>query len=315
MRSLANISFRLSSQQVNSLLPRELDAISLAIEDRGNQTSFCTIKADQIFFDLVVEWGRQEMNGASLIRIASFDKSYERSDLDGYDTVEVYAGEGRPDESSEVQNYYDALTAYWQCEHCRRVTWKQHDNLEVEPIFDLDFQVIDDTYDWIVSNRAQSLMWQCGGAFRPLKNSNDYTHFLVGDTCSVRTDVPPVQLYEPCPVCHRYQGVNRNNIIEGDLVPLDGYMGITVRQELPLTIQWPAHNGSMLAKSAVEFGGYFRYPSEDPHILGSPIELQETTLTRMRPFYFADASLVRDLLDAGVTGLAFRPVNIENTEP
>lgn len=179
---------------------------------------------DPALVDPLIEWGRQEWRGATLIDAVRIYEVYEPEDLVDSPVVELFKAPGAP--TRYISNFDGAIQHFWACEYCTRFTTRQVKDLNVRPGRGPEVQ-----WTWqahlIVAARVRELLAAAGVATRPLLKNSAYFQALPVDRIEMRADLHPLQPGERCPGCGE-QTVHRTDWVEGPIP--NNTRGLAVRR-------------------------------------------------------------------------------------
>ena len=305
MKNGLGLQFRGLAQEIVPILPPDMIFLGGNLEDARANTTRTYVVVDEAQTSRIISWGRQHRNGKSILRVVRIYDIYDRSDLDGLKTVEVFPPHN--EDYSSVVNAKKALDAVWTCEYCDRVATTQVVDLHVKIQKKLDLQSTTNG-EWIVSVRAQEALQEFGFTYRPLKNSSQFAQLLIAETAVLRTAIPPIHLAgDVCPGCG-LRSMGRNDYVEGNLLDWS-YPNITICREFPVTIGLSAQNITF-AQSDVRRHVADISPTPT-HKVGEKVNYANFAPIKYftMPLFFASAKFMKHVLDSGITGLAFRPVH------
>lgn len=307
MKNQLELQFRGYPADVAARLPADWQfLVPLLNDDPGpeeDHTCWLVAEVDGARMPEILAWGREHEGGLSRIRAAKITDRYEIGDLDGLDVVEIFLP--LEIERLKINNAKKALDLKYACANCNRITAAQTADLDVKAKPPLDFQMSENR-QWLASPRVQPILADAGIAFRPLASGN-YRQVLVTETCDVRLDLAPVTTWGECPGCGEPSRL-RTDLVEGQPAGF-GSPDMRVEREKPLSVSASCRPKS-IAQSPVPL---FRstIAAAQPGRVGTPFDYRYIhQYYDTRPLYFADAGLVRRLLEIGATGLAFRPVKV-----
>lgn len=310
MKVRVRLRFRARQQDVRPLVPADLAFLQPAIREYepGSGFSRAEVVLSPETAGLVIEWSRTGYRGKSVARFVDLYEEYALADLNGVEIVEIFRplGSGEP---RSVRNFKQAYRMTWACDHCHRVERMQAAPLDVGT-GRTPQALLTRTEEWIVPASVVEALQQSDVSWRPLAGTDRFVQLVTGAECHVLADAEALREGEPCPGCGRRPHW-RLSLVEGDPVR-DSFSGLTFyRHEPHLTITSSSVAGLTLARGDITFPGQSGYAPKPVHRIGDPSPVDEFHFCGLgEPCFFARADLVRTLLDAGVAGIAFRPVRL-----
>jgi len=310
MKTEVVIGFRPTADEVKSSLPAALCSLSRSIRKSkfpllDGATAHCPI--DPRDLDLLIEWGREWVDGKSRIRLIQINEKYELADFETLPAVELVASD-ELDDTCFIRNFKSAFRAEWDCSSCKRARWTQVGDLQVRPYGRVDCQQTM-THDWLLSSRAREALGEGAFTFRELLGGSSWQQLSVTEQFHLHMDGSSLRLRELCTGCGQPVIIFQNDLVEGS------YMSppeISIARDLPLTVTLPETPGWTIAISDLVFGNFELLPPGARHPVGEAIKLEQMHFCGMYPKRAMVVSIetARRLTEHRISGIAFRPVRI-----
>jgi len=300
------LNFRPGDDNVPEL-PSELRFVYDHLEyNVGTAVSRIVITVSKEIADQLVGWGCNTIAGVSILKSARFYEIYEIADLRDGEIVEVFPNIGFGDE--EIINSHSALKLSRACEYCDRVNATQIADFKVKLRPDIDLQLTP-TSEWIVSERCMEIFRNHGCEFRPTENK-DYSQLLVKQRVHTDIDRKPLKRADfACKQC-RTRSIVRNFIVGvPDWVIPKPNPAPTIHNDMPVTLLGADPSTITIARADPDLISIIM--SDKPmYEVGDYTDFDALywSYKVTRAMFFANTTLIRELLEMGATGLMFRPV-------
>jgi len=310
MKTELRLIFRGKKDHVVPLLPADLSFLQEKMQDSTRYGAFVqSIYVSKELQQHLTDWSRTIDHGMTIARSISISDHYERAELTELEMVELFSTS--LDETGTL-NRQEAFFSRWECPYCWRSAWTQEKDILIRPVPKKDFVISNTVHELLVSGRLKDLLESCTDLhFRPLLNRSNpkgFIQIVTPEAGEIVLGQPSVEVDQPCPSCSRYQLVLRNRIIEGQASsPSYHYPGLTIYKDQPFHIRRPLVPIT-ICRSLTRFGRF--QPSEQPEGMIHKVGEGIPGSSDFGENYFASAELVGRLLDAGMTGIGYRPANI-----
>lgn len=308
MKTEVIIGFRPSVDEVKASLPAALRHLSRSVRKSkfvslGGATADCPL--DPRDLDLLIDWGREQVEGRSRIRLLRIVERYDLADFGAVPAVELVASD-QLDDTCFIRNFKTAFQAVWDCTSCERARWTQVSAWQVRPYPRVDFQQTM-TQEWIVSSRARQVLGEGSFAFQDLLGGSNWQQLVVKEQFHLHVESSSLRLWQVCPGCGQPVIIFPEDLVEGSY---SSHSGITVARDRPLTISLPETPGWKIAAADLPFGNFEHVPPTPRNRIGEPIKLEQQHLGGMYPKRALVVSLetARRLTENRISGIVFRPV-------
>jgi hypothetical protein len=304
MRTRAFIQMRGTSAKLIRRLPESLAFLAPVLKDYtawSKPLAKAEVEVTPSQLEEIVRFGRQRIEGRTILRVARLYECYGRSELGDSPMAELYHDTGW--EPPSVENIMVAFRGWWDCGWCTRVRLEQVRPLKVRPAPQFDVQVTD-WMQMLLARRLAPVAEHAGAEVRGLSGRTDFVQVVTPDVVTLRPVFPLFEVMERCPGCGRV-GYDRSDKVEGDLLS-DEDDELAVAKEWPLSAE-VTDAPAARSRDPIDWRGAI---IEGHHRIGAELDLErERSWASGRRPIFLRLPLVDALLSERATGMALRPVH------